>query len=259
MHLIGWLFLHHLVVFFLVFWSVLLFEPWFFVWAGLLCSKGWSLRYSPGRGNQHHCIVMLYVGEGPEREQCRLLSSQLAFSHFLCYPQANWALLVLIPGWVGLCMFEDPVGLSNELSCEAGSFSCHLNRHRFFQSEVLRLYFPVVEPWVVWSLLVPWLPRSYFSWFICTQIWDCLVHQLLPCHKSSSPWLPVFAPPTSVDEGFFFNSLVVRLPYSSIFWQLWLLFVFKCCCTFCGCARRHSVSTYASILAEVLSSNYLKE
>ena len=34
------------------------------------------------------------------------------------------------------------MGLSNELSCEAWSFSCHLNPHRCFQSETLRLYFP---------------------------------------------------------------------------------------------------------------------
>ena len=37
----------------------------------------------------------------------------------------------------GLCMFQDPVGFSSELSCEAGSFSCCcLNPHRCFQSEV---------------------------------------------------------------------------------------------------------------------------
>ena len=75
--------------------------------------------------------------EGSEREQCGLLPSLPDFSHSLCYPQANWALLVLIPGWVGLCMFWDPVGLSNKLSCEAGGFShCCLNPHRCFQSEV---------------------------------------------------------------------------------------------------------------------------
>ena len=34
------------------------------------------------------------------------------------------------------------MGLSNKLSCEAGSFSRHLNPHRCYQSEVLRLYFP---------------------------------------------------------------------------------------------------------------------
>ena len=39
--------------------------------------------------------------------------------------------------------------------------------------------------------------------------------------------LPVCAPPTSLDEGFFFISLVVGLPYSLIFCQFWLLFVFK--------------------------------
>ena len=37
--------------------------------------------------------------------------------------------------------------------------------------------------------------------------------------RSSRSWLPVFAPPTSLNECFFFNSFVVRLPYSSIFWQ----------------------------------------
>ena len=48
-------------------------------------------------------LVTLYMEEGSEREQCLLLSSQLVFGHFLYHPQANWALLVLIPEWVGLC------------------------------------------------------------------------------------------------------------------------------------------------------------
>ena len=38
---------------------------------------------------------------------------------------------LLIPGWMGLYTFQDPVGLSNELSCEAGSFSHHYDAHRF--------------------------------------------------------------------------------------------------------------------------------
>ena len=41
------------------------------------------------------------------------------------------------------------------------------------------------------------------------------------------PQLPISAPPTSLDECFFFNSLVVRLPYALIFCQFWLFFVFK--------------------------------
>ena len=39
--------------------------------------------------------------------------------------------------------------------------------------------------------------------------------------------LPVSSPPTSLDDCFFFNSLVVGLPCSSIFCQFWLFFVFK--------------------------------
>ena len=39
----------------------------------------------------------------------------------------------------------------------------------------------------------------------------CLTHlilQLLPCCTSSPPWLPISALPTSLDECFFFNSLL---------------------------------------------------
>ena len=107
----------------------------------------------------------------------------LAFSHFLCYPQANWALLILIHRWVGLCTFWDPGGLSNKLSCEAGNFSCCCNRYRFLQPEFLRLYFPMLGPWIVWSISLP----SCSSQFICTQMWDCPVLQLPPCRESSLP------------------------------------------------------------------------
>ena len=194
----------------------------------LLHSKGQSLGYSPGRGNPGHSVVALYVGEGSEREQCCLFSSLPAFSHFPCYPQANWALLVLIPKWVGLCMFQDPVGLSNELSCETGSFSCH---RLVFQSEFSGLSSPSLEPWVVRSVSLP----SYSSQFICLQMWDHLVrqplphlvHHLLPCCESPLPQLPISTPPTGLDECFFFNSLVVGLPYHLIFWWFWLFFVFK--------------------------------
>ena len=42
------------------------------------------------------------------------------------------------------------------------------------------------------------------------------------CCMSSLSWLPISAPSTSVDEYFFFNSLIVRFPYSFILWQFWL-------------------------------------
>ena len=42
-----------------------------------------------------------------------------------------------------------------------------------------------------------------------------------------SVWLRVSTLPPVMDECFFFNYLVVGLPYSLIFYQLWLFFVYK--------------------------------
>ena len=39
--------------------------------------------------------------------------------------------------------------------------------------------------------------------------------------------LPISAPPTGLGECFFFISLVVGLPYNSVFCQFWLFIVFK--------------------------------
>ena len=112
-------------------------------------------------------------------------------------------------------------GSLQHLSCEAASFSCCLNPQRFLQSEVLGLYFPTLESWIVWSVL---LPSCSFQ-FILMQMWDRLVCQPLPCYRSSLPALCVSNPLASLDECFF-NSLVVGLPCRSIFWQFWQFFVF---------------------------------
>ena len=47
------------------------------------------------------------------------------------------------------------------------------------------------------------------------------------CTMSSPLQIPVSAPPTSLVEYGFFKSLVVRLPYGSIFWQFWVLFALR--------------------------------
>ena len=92
-----------------------------------------------------------------------------------------------------------------------------------------------------------------------------LVHQLLPRRPAAAlptplhnphPGLPATAllrvlsaqlpgstPLTGLDECFFFISLVVGLPYSSIFCQFWVFLFLNCCCPSFGCARKHSVST----------------
>ena len=66
------------------------------------------------------------------------------------------------------------------------------------------------------------------SWFICMQMWDYSVLQLPPCLRSSLPscpspsLLPVWMNVSSLTP----KSLVVGLPYSSIFCQFWLFFCF---------------------------------
>ena len=71
--------------------------------------------------------------------------------------------------------------------------------------------------------------------------WVC---QPLPCR------VPVSTPTTCLDECFFFNSLVVRLPYSLIFCQFWLFFVFKLLLSFFWlCKEAQCVSILAGSLA----------
>ena len=106
--------------------------------------------------------------------------------------------------------------ISNRLSCESGSFSpCCLNPHKCFQSVV----------------------RGFIS-----PCWNSGLPGLWPGPPTAallqvlSTWLPISAPSTSLDECFFFISLVVGLPYSSIFCQFWLFFVFKLLLSFfCLC------------------------
>ena len=110
------------------------------------------------------------------------------------------------------------MSLSNELSCEAGSFS-HAT-HKGFYSQRL------------WSFPLPcWNPRLHglsrspiISPGLSTCKWGTTSHCLAMSFLS---WIPISAPPTSLGGCFFFNSLVFRLPNSSIFWQFWLFLVFK--------------------------------
>ena len=125
-----------------------------------------------------------------------------------------------------------------------------------FSIRGLRLYFPELEPWVGWSASFPCR-----SSYLCANVWPgghCLPHSFPQsaslwvrprCHQSRVPQLPISVLPTGLDKCFFFISLVVGLPCSSIFCQVCFFFLFlnRCCPSF-GCARRRSVSTYASIL-----------
>ena len=104
------------------------------------------------------------------------------------------------------------MGLSNKLSCETGSFSyCH-KPHRFLQPEVFEAFFFCAGTLGCTVCLAPQL-------FLlgCPRVNVGLTRPPagpLPCCVSSVPWLSVSAPPTPLDECFFFNSLGVGLTYT---------------------------------------------
>ena len=112
---------------------------------------------------------------------------------------------------------------SNRLSCETSSFSCCCNPHRFLQSEVLRLYLPSAG---ALGCMVCLTPQLFLLVYPHTNVGPPSPPATALLRVLSTQ-LPFSAPPTSLDECFFFNSLVVRLPYSSMFWQFGLFFVFK--------------------------------
>ena len=112
-----------------------------------------------------------------------------------------------------------------------------------FSISSLRLYFPTLETWASRSAS---LPTSLFlpvylctnvgpqgllaaAWHVCSTIRH-LAGSASPC-LAESPLCPGCpsppSPPTSLVGCFFFISLVVGLPYSLIFCQFWLFFVFK--------------------------------
>ena len=75
------------------------------------------------------------------------------------------------------------MGLSSKLSCKAQSFShCH-NPHRFFQSEVLRLYFPHWNPGLRSLSHSPVFPPR-----LSARIYG--IAQFASCHLAASPLLP---------------------------------------------------------------------
>ena len=116
------------------------------------------------------------------------------------------------------------MGLYNELACEAGSFSCCCLNPTGVFSQRFEALFPC--PGAL-GCAVCFAPPQFLPVYLCANVGP----QAPPAAASLGPpatALPsvLSGPPTGLDECFFINSLVVRLPYSSIFWQFWLLFVF---------------------------------
>ena len=167
-----------------------------------------------------------------------------------CYPQANWALLVLLPSWV-ICVHSRPLWVSPSnspvrlgVSPAAASTPTGVFTQRF---EAL---FPRTG---AMGCVVCFAPLQFLPVYLCVppglSMCECgatgsISHHLVGSTSrctSSPPQLPISAPPTGLDECFFFISLVVRLPYSLIFCQFWLFFVFKLLLSFWLCKEAQCV------------------
>ena len=140
-------------------------------------------------------------------------------------------------------MFQDPVGLSNKLSCEAGSFSSHCNSHRFLQPQVLRHYFPV--PGLPGLSCSPVVPPSLSA---C----KCGTTQSSSHHLTASPLLPGCL---SLPRLLVWMNVSSLTPLLSDFHTVRFSDSFGCflflnlSLSLFGCVRRHSVFTYGHILA----------
>ena len=140
------------------------------------------------------------------------------------------------------------MGLSNNLSCEAGISLAAVPNPTGFSTERFEALFPGAGALgcVVCFGPLPFLPVYLCAnvglqdlpattlWGLLAAAWPapfhnpppCWVCQPPPCRESSLPQLPVSTPSTGLGECFFFISLVVGLPCSSIFCQFWLFFCF---------------------------------
>ena len=195
MHLIGWLLLHHLVVFFLELWSSLSFGPFFFVPIHLFYSKGRSLRCSPGQGNPLPPPSLRWGAvcrEGVQEGTMALAQLSASFQSLPPLPISKlgpsgadyqvcgpvhvlgpcWSLQwTLLWGWEFLLWPQPP--------------------QVFFSQRFWSFLFPRLEQWVVQS--VP-LPSCSFQ-FILTQMWDHPVCQPPPHpHGPPAATLPLVLP-----------------------------------------------------------------
>ena len=156
-------------------------------------------------------------------------------------------------------MFWVLVGSLNVLFWKSGSFFCCPNAHWFLETEVMRSYLTRTGTlgWVIWPGARIAHSQGILPEFCPPNLSVGMPTPLLHCNYISAPLHPPMpsTPPNRLDNCGFFKSLVVRLPYSLIFWQLWLLLVLRYSCnSLCGCTRRQCVSIHTSILTGSLQT-----
>ena len=258
MHLVGWLSFHHLVVFFSGALTCSFIWAIFFLlsWRSCYVVRGVALVVHQGRVTvvaALWCCTWGRAWEGamvPAPLSARLQSlppvPTIKMGPFGADPWVGGLVHTL-----GLCG-----SLQRTLLWGWESLLLPPQPPQVFSIRGLRLYFPTLEPWVVQSVSLP----SCSSQFIRTWVRDHLLHQpppnwipqQLPCPESSPPSCPS---PLLLPVWINVSSLT---PWLSDFHTVWFsvssgCFLFlNCCCPFFGCVRRHSVSPYASVLAQGL-------
>ena len=122
------------------------------------------------------------MGEGSKREQWQLLCSlhQLSVNSSTTHKQIGHFWCWFPGGWFCVCFRFLWVSPMNPLLW-GWEFLPLLQPSKVFTVKGFEALFPALEPWVAWSVSLP----SCSSWFICTQMQDHPVLQLLPCCESS--------------------------------------------------------------------------
>ena len=167
----------------------------------------------------------------------------LSAGHSLCYPQSIGPLWCRFPsGWICVrsrTLWVSPTNSPVRLAVSPAAASTPTDVfNQWFDA-----LFPHVELWVAWSV------AQSASYCLTGQLQLCLPQSTaLLCPPAVdllavlSAWLPISPPSTGLDECFFFICLVVGLPpYSSIFCQFWLFFVFKLLLSFWLCKEAQCV------------------
>ena len=159
-----------------------------------------------GRGSAGHCAVTLYVGEGLRgsngtHSTLHWTSVTLSATHNQTGPLWCW----LPSGWA--CAHPRPLWVSPTTSLvRLGVSPAAPQPPRAFSIRGLRLYFPVLEPWVVWSALFPAICPVY----LCVNVGPGVLPTTLtaPFSATLSPALSVYLCANMGPQGL----LMVRPP-----------------------------------------------
>ena len=221
----GWLSLHHLVVFFLEIWSVLSFRPYFLSWCACYIVRSraigigqfgaihvtvlwWGMWGSGLKGNNMACSALCWFS-------VTSLTTHQQVGPFWCFFLGRWVCINYRTLWVSPMNSPLRLGVSPTAiiptSFSSQGFLGLISMHRNLALHGLS-HSSVVPPGLS--------KRKYGTAPAASCHFAC-------SEPPAASFLWVLSTPAGLDECFFLNSLVVRLPYILIFWKFCLFFIFK--------------------------------